>query len=86
MGAGASRNRDKRSETESDFLWRTDVKLTESEILDLRVAEAGAPAPKIGATQNLNSKTQTFELDCARAFCNRMIRRNISSWRNRNRR
>src|ERR1700733_7596620 len=42
IGAGASRNRDKRSETEGDFLWQTDAKLTESEIIDLRVPEAGA--------------------------------------------
>jgi hypothetical protein len=42
IGAGASRNRDKRSETEGDFLWQTDVKPTESEIIDLCVAEAGA--------------------------------------------
>ena len=42
IGVGASRNRDKRSETEGDFLWQPDVKLTESEIIDLLVAEAGA--------------------------------------------
>src|SRR5271156_3820536 len=40
--AGARRDRDERSETEGDFLWHTEVKLAESEIIDLRVAEAGA--------------------------------------------
>jgi hypothetical protein len=42
IGAGASRNRDERFETEGNFLWQPDVKLTESEIIGLRVAEAGA--------------------------------------------
>jgi hypothetical protein len=41
IGAGVSRNRDKRSGTEGDVLWQTEVKLAEREIIDLCVAEAG---------------------------------------------
>src|ERR1700723_2850298 len=38
---GTGRNRDERSKTEGDFLWQTEVKLAEGEIIDLRVAKAG---------------------------------------------
>src|SRR4029077_5577476 len=41
IAVGARRNRDERSKTEGDFLRQTDVKVAESEIIELGIAEAG---------------------------------------------